>query len=45
MASAVAATFAGLLADWLHGLIEATPEEIAARTWRLLIALHRTPLG
>ncbi|MFE5485834.1 TetR/AcrR family transcriptional regulator [Streptomyces sp. NPDC056527] len=45
VASAVAATFAGLLADWLHGLIEATPEEIAARTWRLLIALHRTPLG
>ncbi|MEU9863358.1 TetR/AcrR family transcriptional regulator [Streptomyces sp. NPDC047971] len=44
VASAVAATFAGLLADWLHGLIEATPEEIAARTWRLLISLHRTPL-
>ena len=30
IASAVAATFAGVLADWLHGLIEATPEEIAA---------------
>lgn len=45
VASAVAATFAGLLADWLHGLVDATPEEIAARTWRLLISLHRTPLG
>ncbi|MGW2016410.1 TetR/AcrR family transcriptional regulator [Streptomyces sp. NPDC001927] len=44
VASAVAAAFAGLLADWLHGLIDAGPEQIAARTWRLLIALHRTPL-
>ncbi|MEU6879713.1 TetR/AcrR family transcriptional regulator [Streptomyces sp. NPDC046712] len=45
VASAVAAAFAGLLADWLHGLIDASPEEIAGRTWRLLIALHRTPLA
>ncbi|MET8112128.1 MULTISPECIES: TetR/AcrR family transcriptional regulator [Streptomyces] len=44
VASAVAATFAGVLADWLHGLIEATPLEIAQRVWRLLINLHRTPL-
>ncbi|WP_240136208.1 TetR/AcrR family transcriptional regulator [Streptomyces sp. MUM 178J] len=44
IASAVAATFAGVLADWLHGLIQATPAEIAQRVWRLLIALHRTPL-
>ncbi|MCB5183064.1 TetR/AcrR family transcriptional regulator [Streptomyces antimicrobicus] len=44
VASAVAATFAGVLADWLHGLIEATPAEIAGRVWRLLISLHRTPL-
>jgi AcrR family transcriptional regulator len=44
VASAVAATFAGVLADWLHGLIEATPAQIAQRTWRLLINLHRTPL-
>ncbi|MFF2197890.1 TetR/AcrR family transcriptional regulator, partial [Streptomyces sp. NPDC058157] len=43
IASAVAATFAGILADWLHGLIEATPAEIAGRVWRLLIALHRAP--
>ncbi|WP_137993601.1 TetR/AcrR family transcriptional regulator [Streptomyces vilmorinianum] len=45
VASAVSAAFGGLLADWLHGLIEATPEELADRTWRLLVALHRTPLG
>ncbi|MFG2624801.1 TetR/AcrR family transcriptional regulator [Streptomyces sp. NPDC048473] len=44
IASAVAATFAGVLADWLHGLIEKTPTEIAHQTWRLLVALHRTPL-
>lgn len=44
VASAVAATFAGVLADWLHGAIQATPAEIAQRVWRLLIALHRTPL-
>ena len=40
IASAVAATFAGVLADWLHGLVEATPEEIAHKVWRLLVALH-----
>ncbi|MEX0173090.1 TetR/AcrR family transcriptional regulator [Streptomyces sp. LMG1-1-1.1] len=44
VASAVAAAFAGVLADWLHGLIEATPTEIAQRVWRLLVNLHRTPL-
>src|SRR5262249_3456101 len=44
VASAVAATFAGVLADWLHGLIEATPADVAHRVWRLLITLHRTPL-
>ncbi|MEW1634262.1 TetR/AcrR family transcriptional regulator [Streptomyces sp. NPDC093801] len=44
VASAVAAAFAGVLADWLHGLVEATPAEIAGRVWRLLIGLHRTPL-
>ncbi|QXE38558.1 TetR/AcrR family transcriptional regulator [Streptomyces sp. GMY02] len=41
IASAVAAAFTGVLADWLHGLIEDTPEGIAARIWRLLVALHR----
>jgi AcrR family transcriptional regulator len=45
VASAVAAAFAGLLADWLHGLVEGLPEQVANRTWRLLVALHRTPLG
>ncbi|MFF2042590.1 TetR/AcrR family transcriptional regulator [Kitasatospora sp. NPDC058170] len=44
VASAVAATFAGVLADWLHGLVEATAPELAHRVWRLLIALHRTAL-
>ncbi|OAR23724.1 TetR family transcriptional regulator [Streptomyces sp. ERV7] len=44
VASAVAGTFAAVLADWLHGLIEATPAEIATRVWRLLVTLHRTPL-
>ncbi|MFE2037122.1 TetR/AcrR family transcriptional regulator [Streptomyces scopuliridis] len=44
IASAVAGAFAGVLADWLHGLIEDTPEGIAARIWRLLVALHRMPV-
>lgn len=44
IASAVAATFAGVLADWLHGLIEATPAGIAQRVWLLLVTLHRTRL-
>ncbi|MEU6981783.1 MULTISPECIES: TetR/AcrR family transcriptional regulator [unclassified Streptomyces] len=44
VASAVASAFAGVLADWLHGMIEATPAEITGRVWRLLISLHRTPL-
>jgi hypothetical protein len=42
VASAVAATFAGVLADWLHGLIEAGPDEIAHQVWQLLVALHRS---
>ncbi|MEV8532698.1 TetR/AcrR family transcriptional regulator [Streptomyces sp. NPDC051211] len=45
VASAVAAAFAGVLADWLHGLVEGTPDRIAGQVWRLLIALHRTPLS
>ncbi|MBC2902373.1 TetR/AcrR family transcriptional regulator [Streptomyces cupreus] len=40
VASAVAATFAGVLGDWLHGLIEATSEEVAHQVWQLLVALH-----
>jgi hypothetical protein len=38
----VAATFAGVLADWLHGLIDATPQQIADHSWQLLVALHRS---
>ncbi|OII63706.1 TetR family transcriptional regulator [Streptomyces sp. CC53] len=44
VATAVAATFTGVLADWLHGLIDATPAAITHRVWRLLVTLHRTPL-
>ncbi|MFI5530997.1 TetR/AcrR family transcriptional regulator [Kitasatospora sp. NPDC051853] len=44
VATAVAATFTGLLADWLHGELPGTPAQLAAHCWRLLIALHRTPL-
>ncbi|MCX4745786.1 TetR/AcrR family transcriptional regulator [Kitasatospora sp. NBC_01287] len=44
IASAVAATFAGVLADWLHGLVEGTSEQIAHQVWRLLVTLHRMPL-
>ncbi|WP_053752121.1 TetR/AcrR family transcriptional regulator [Streptomyces sp. MMG1533] len=40
VASAVAATFAGVLADWLHGLLEADARDIADQVWQLLVALH-----
>ncbi|MER5469943.1 TetR/AcrR family transcriptional regulator [Streptomyces sp. NPDC002935] len=40
VASAVAATFAGVLADWLHGLLEGTPDAVADQVWQLLVALH-----
>lgn len=40
VASAVAATFAGVLADWLHGLLDAGPGEVAVQVWQLLVALH-----
>ncbi|MFJ5778965.1 TetR/AcrR family transcriptional regulator [Streptomyces sp. NPDC093094] len=42
VASAVTATFAGVLADWLHGLLDASPEEVADQIWQLLSALHRS---
>ncbi|WP_338673226.1 TetR/AcrR family transcriptional regulator [Streptomyces sp. SCSIO 30461] len=45
VASAVAATFTGLLADWLHARVAASPPEIARYAWRLLFALHTTRLG
>ena len=44
VAAAVAGTFTGVLADWMHGLVPGTATEVAGRVWRLLIALHRTPL-
>ncbi|MET7689349.1 TetR/AcrR family transcriptional regulator [Streptomyces sp. NPDC005483] len=40
VASAVAATFAGVLADWLHGLLDASAAGIADQVWQLLVALH-----
>ncbi|MFJ4792914.1 TetR/AcrR family transcriptional regulator [Kitasatospora purpeofusca] len=43
VASMVAGAFTALLADWLHGSVEATPDDLAARVWRLLISMHRTP--
>ncbi|MEW2521790.1 TetR/AcrR family transcriptional regulator [Actinacidiphila alni] len=41
-ASATAGLFTGLLADWLHGRLDLSPEEFAGHAWRLLIAIHRT---
>ncbi|MFJ3835629.1 TetR/AcrR family transcriptional regulator [Streptomyces sp. NPDC090054] len=42
VASAVAAAFTGVLADWLHGLVPDTgPPALADRIWALLMALHR----
>lgn len=44
VASAVAAAFTGVLADWLHGEFPADladPAELAERIWPLLVALHR----
>ncbi|MFC8080842.1 TetR/AcrR family transcriptional regulator [Streptomyces sp. NPDC057307] len=43
--SAIAASFAGVLGDWLHGLIDARPEAVAGHVWRLLMVLHRAPTG
>ncbi|SME93370.1 TetR/AcrR family transcriptional regulator [Streptomyces sp. Amel2xC10] len=40
IASAVAATFTAILADWLHGALPGSPEEIADQVWQLLVALH-----
>ncbi|MDJ0381405.1 TetR/AcrR family transcriptional regulator [Streptomyces sp. G-G2] len=41
IASAVAATFTGVLADWVHGLLTGPPHAVATDVWRLLIVLHR----
>ncbi|HEV2639613.1 MAG TPA: hypothetical protein VGX23_31055 [Actinocrinis sp.] len=40
----MASSFVAVLADWLHGLIEGTPDQVAGQVWRLLISLHRTRL-
>jgi AcrR family transcriptional regulator len=39
-AAATAATFTGLLADWLHGQVPLDPPEFARHVWRLLLAVH-----
>ncbi|MFE2147622.1 hypothetical protein ACFXA3_38850, partial [Streptomyces sp. NPDC059456] len=41
VASAVAATFTGILADWLHESVPGSPGELAEHLWPLLLALHR----
>jgi AcrR family transcriptional regulator len=41
VATAVAATFTGVLAGWLHDQVPGTPGKIARQVWRLLSALHR----
>ncbi|MFE9257666.1 TetR/AcrR family transcriptional regulator [Streptomyces sp. NPDC006879] len=43
--AAVAGAFTGVLADWLGGVILGAPDEVANRSWRLLLAMHRVPLG
>ncbi|MFE0600516.1 TetR/AcrR family transcriptional regulator [Streptomyces sp. NPDC058892] len=46
VASAVAAAFTGILADWLHEEIPADPAALADHLWLLLLALHRAvPAG
>ncbi|MEU5364259.1 TetR/AcrR family transcriptional regulator [Streptomyces sp. NPDC005925] len=40
IASAVAATFSGVLADWLHGHIDTDPARFAEHVWLLLVTLH-----
>ncbi|MBM7442082.1 TetR/AcrR family transcriptional regulator [Streptomyces sp. HB132] len=39
-ASAVAGLFTGMLADWVHDRTDATPEQLAGRIWRTLLAVH-----
>lgn len=42
IASAVAGLFAGVLADWVHERIDATPAQLAGKVWRMLVAVHAT---
>ncbi|GAA2944282.1 MULTISPECIES: TetR/AcrR family transcriptional regulator [Streptomycetaceae] len=44
-ASAVAGLFTGMLADWVHDRTDATPEELAGRIWRTLLAVHAAALS
>ncbi|WP_405809599.1 TetR/AcrR family transcriptional regulator [Streptomyces sp. NBC_01520] len=39
-ASAVAGLFTGMLTDWVHDRTDATPEQLAGRIWRTLLAVH-----
>ncbi|WNI25589.1 TetR/AcrR family transcriptional regulator [Streptomyces sp. ITFR-16] len=41
-AGAVAGLFTGVLADWVHGRIDAGPGELAGNIWRMLLAVHAT---
>ncbi|MEU8777169.1 TetR/AcrR family transcriptional regulator [Streptomyces sp. NPDC048606] len=41
VASAVAAAFTGVLADWLHGTVPMGPDALAEQLWLLLMGLHR----
>ncbi|MFG2561714.1 TetR/AcrR family transcriptional regulator [Streptomyces sp. NPDC048496] len=42
IASAVAGLFTGVLADWVHGRIDACPAQPAGRVRRTLLAVHAT---
>ncbi|GAB3658333.1 hypothetical protein GCM10027589_18890 [Actinocorallia lasiicapitis] len=39
--SAAAGSFTGILGDWLHDRLPATPDEMSTHTWRILTALQR----
>ncbi|MEU0134405.1 TetR/AcrR family transcriptional regulator [Streptomyces sp. NPDC006296] len=39
-ASAVAGLFTGVLTDWVHERTDASPERLAGRVWRMLLAVH-----
>jgi AcrR family transcriptional regulator len=39
-ASAVAGLFTGVLTDWVHDRIDASPERLAGQVWRMLLAVH-----
>ncbi|WP_153030550.1 TetR/AcrR family transcriptional regulator [Amycolatopsis sp. YIM 10] len=42
IASAVAATFTGVLGGRLHGHVPGTDAEVATRIWTMVLALHRS---